>query len=235
MNEADIRLVRRSLLGDQNAFGELVRTHQATVMSLVIGKGSRLDDAEDITQEAFTRAYVRLHTLRDPRKFLSWIRSIASNLCFDLTVHEQQTTAWEEKAGAASGGRALPAPDEVYEKEQLRAYVERAFQTMSAEIRETMVLRWFEGCTYREIAGRLGVSEDAVRGRLARGREQLKEELADLAEEIFRDHRPKEPFTRRVMAALPGLSIGDWLRRIVALWNVKWIGAWAMAAVLGWV
>ena len=232
MNEADIGLVRRALWGDQNAFGELVRTYQGTVVSQAVGKVPRFDDAEDIAQKAFIRAYLNLHTLRDPSKFLPWLRTIVSNLCFQWTAQEKRGDVPEGVFGEAFGGHALPIPDEAYAQEELRAYVERVFTAMPPEIREPMALRWFEGCTYREIAERLGVSETTVRGRLARGREHLKVELADLAEEVFRDRRPKDPFTSRVMGALPALSIGNWLRRILALWNIKWIGAWGMAVLL---
>ena len=148
MSKSNTQLVRRSLLGDSRAFGELVRAHQAAIMSLVMGKIPRLDDAKDITQEVFIRAYMQLHVLQDPNKFSSWIRRIASNLCLDKLRQMSRIDTSEAIAGEMQEGGISPGPEEKYAYEELRAYVD-----MLVDIKERVAEQVSAGKSLDEIIG----------------------------------------------------------------------------------
>ena len=180
MND-DIVLIQRVLSGDQNAYADLVRAHQARILRLC---ASLLEDsslAEDAAQEVFFRAYRKLRTFRGQAAFSTWLYRIAANHCLDLLRRRrrERTESWD--ALLEGSGEPLHElltlprdPTTVVANTEL---VQRALAQLSPGYRLILTLREVEGLSYQELAGTLRCSLDAVKARLRRARQELLERV----------------------------------------------------------
>jgi RNA polymerase sigma-70 factor (ECF subfamily) len=136
------------------------------------------DDALDLSQEAFARAFRARHTLNPDRPFYPWLYQILRRLCFNFL--RDRRTRQSRLAGAATwladeaGARAAEtAPDRAAERADLRGRIEAAIATLPPHEREVLVMREFEGLRYREIAGLLSIPIGTVMSRLYAARRAL--------------------------------------------------------------
>ncbi len=172
-------LVERSLRGDVDAYGELVRRYQTSVFNVCYRLMGERQGAEDQTQEAFLRAFRRLETFDIERPFGPWIRQVGANLClnalrgpgqFDQPLEEEQVwlpqKAWED-------------PERQVEHRERADTVRRAIMDLPAHHRAVIELRHFGGLSYKEIGRALGLPMSQVRTRLYRARNALAEMLVD--------------------------------------------------------
>jgi RNA polymerase sigma factor (sigma-70 family) len=172
----DEELVAAARAGDTEAFAALVARHRARIEVVV----DRLvgDEAEDLVQEALLRAYLGLSQLRDSARFGAWLCGIAVN----LAKMRLRRRALEARVAAE------PAPPEPYEDRAVLQLVREAVEVLPAGQRDVVLMHYVEDLSCEEIAAVLGTSSGAVRVRLHRAREQLREELAVFAP----TRRPKE-------------------------------------------
>ena len=196
MTVSDEELVAHALQGNAAAFGSLLRRHQRAIIAFCRRHVGDFQEAEDLAQEVFLRAYLDLHALREPAKFAQWTRAIALRLC----------QSWRRKR------REAPLPDE-----QLASMRDPGapFETASdllvretlAELpevyRDVMLLKYFEGRTQGEIATYLGIPVVTVHTRLRRAKVRLKEAWLVMMEEV---NRKDEEFAQRVLEKLEILS-----------------------------
>ena len=171
-------LIAKAQRGDKQAFGELVRRHRSGVINVVYRMCGDADLAEDAAQEAFIRAWQHLPGYRPRSPFRNWIYRIATNVARDTMRRDKQTVdvdavavASPDEGPAAAAGR----------KEQ-GELVRRAVLSLPPASREVLVLREYEGLSYREIAGTLGIPVGTVMSRLNYARNRLREALAPLVE-----------------------------------------------------
>jgi RNA polymerase sigma-70 factor, ECF subfamily len=170
-------LVRRAQAGDPDAFGQLVERYMRrayySALSLV---GSR-EDALDISQEAFARAYRARRTIDPDRPFYAWLYQILRRLCFNFLRDRQARARRLDAAGAwladEAAGRAAPGPEESYVKAEARRRVAAAIEQLPSREREVLALREFEGLSYREIAELVGIPMGTVMSRLYAARQHL--------------------------------------------------------------
>jgi len=169
MNVTDDELVAAALAGDTAAFAALVEGNRARVEAVV----SRMvhEDAEDIVQEALLRAYLGLSQLRDPARFNAWLCGIAVN----LAKMRLRRRALENRVFAG------PSSDGGSEERELLRLVRDAVDVLAVGQREVVLMHYVDDLSCDEIAALLGSSPGAVRVRLHRARQQLREELAILA------------------------------------------------------
>ncbi len=209
MNVTDDELVAAALAGDTAAFAALVEGNRARVEAVV----SRMvhEDAEDIVQEALLRAYLSLSQLRDPERFNAWLCGIAMN----LAKMRLRRRALERRVLA---GTSLDGGSE--ERELLRL-VRDAVDVLPVGQREVVLMHYVDDLSCEEIAALRGSSPGAVRVRLHRARQQLREELAILAptpkpkEEIRMIEMGLEDVVVRVAEDDPTKLVAD--QRIVLL------------------
>jgi RNA polymerase sigma-70 factor (ECF subfamily) len=173
--EDDVSLVQRSLAGDSDAFGELVRRHLGSAYAVALAELSNSRDAEDAAQDAFCQALLRLEECRDPSKFGAWVRMIARNRARSLgrrrrVRQAEPLDAVQETAGPSDPGRDL-------ERSELRAHLEAALATLKPVQRRVLVLHDMEGLKHGEIAADLGIPEGTVRSHLHFARRALRELL----------------------------------------------------------
>lgn len=176
-------LVKKTLSGDERAFGRLVERYQGLLMLVAYRRSWRGADCEDVVQEAFVRAFRALATLDRPDRFRSWLCRICSNVALDRVRRRSPVASFDQDSGLMRalppGGGARPSAraeaDE--ERDRLIAAIERLPDTYQAPV----VLRHVEGLPYREIAKRLGVREDALRKRIHRANEILRNDLSSRA------------------------------------------------------
>jgi RNA polymerase sigma-70 factor (ECF subfamily) len=174
-------LVERSLRGDVDAYGELVRRYQTSVFNVCYRLMGERQGAEDQTQEAFMRAYRRLETFDVGRPFGPWIRQVGANLClnelrgpgqYDQPFEEEQVrlpqTAWED-------------PERRVEHSERSEAIRRALLELPSHYRAVIELRHFGGLSYKEIGRALGLPLSQVRTHLYRARNALAELLEDEA------------------------------------------------------
>lgn len=178
MNDAE--LVARVLAGDHDSFQYLVQRHQDVMFRVAYSLVLDDDVAADIVQDAFVRAYVSLARCRDRSRFRVWLLATLRNRGLDYLKEKRRGDLSLEAEGVARRAEALGAhTDAGDERQALRTALEAALARLSDPLREAFVLRHVEQLSVEETASVLGTSVSAVKMRVHRAREQLKEWLAD--------------------------------------------------------
>jgi RNA polymerase sigma-70 factor (ECF subfamily) len=167
-------LVARAAAGRLDAFEELVRRYQLPVYRVALRMLGDRADAEDAAQDAFLQAWQALPGFAGRSRFSTWLYRIVTNRCLNVRRAARRT---EPLPGGFEGEAPGSRPDRIVEAAgELEALAE-AIASLSPQQRAPFVLRTFEGCSYEEIAGVLGISVAAVRGRLHRARLELLEAM----------------------------------------------------------
>jgi len=167
-------LVARSQRGDKEAFGELVRRYQRLVVSIAYRMSGDATLAEDAAQDAFLRAWQQLSRFeyRGAGSFRAWLCRIATNVTTDRLRKAHPTVALE--ALPLPGG---VRPDEVHLRGEEAQAVRAAILRLPEASRAALILREYEGLSYREIAEALNIPIGTVMSRLNYARRRLREEL----------------------------------------------------------
>ncbi len=173
----EAELVRRAQRGDLDAFGELVRRHEAMAVRVAAVVGGSAG-AEDAAQEAFVRAYRSLHRFDVGRPFRPWLSRIVANVAKNRVRGEQRHAQLALRAPyeVASGDVVADAIDATARREALTDALAR----LPERDRLVIAYRWFEDMSEREIADALGVRPGTVKSRLSRAMARLRTELAPL-------------------------------------------------------
>lgn len=201
----DAQLVELSLQGDTRAFGSLVERHQSLICGLAYSACGNVHVSEDLAQETFITAWQQLRNLREKGNIRGWLCGIARHVINNFHRRQQRTpTAMAaEIDDATHPASAEPAPDESAIQEQESALLWRTLQTLPETYREPMVLFYRQNESVAAVAESLGISEDAVKQRLARGRAMLAEQVERRLGNTLRQSMPTAAFTCCVLAALP--------------------------------
>ena len=189
MKNDDVGLIQRILAGDETAFVSLVKKYRKQVHALAWRKIGDFQIAEDIVQETFLQVYQKLETLNDPTQFSRWLYQIANHLC--IAWHRKnrlQTESLEEihvsEIETEPYSRYVASEHEKISADAQRALVERLLAKLKESDREVITLHYFEEMTSSEIGTFLGVSENTVKSRLHRARQQLKKYESMIQEEL---------------------------------------------------
>lgn len=176
--ETEETLVQRTRDGDSDAFGKLVERHMKRAYFAALGLVGSPDDALDLSQEAFARAYRARRRLDPSLPFYGWIYQILRRLCFNFTrdrrtrqLKLREAAPWLVEQAAARSRESDPA--RVFEAKRNRGIVLEAIEKLPGREREMLVLKEFEGLTYREIAALVGVPIGTVMSRLYTARRRL--------------------------------------------------------------
>ena len=179
MKNDDSVLIQRILTGDAIAFEHLVRKYQKRVHTLAWRKIGDFHIAEDITQETFLQVYQKLETLEDPARFPSWLYVITGRLCIAwLRKNQRHTEPLEDtdisEVETEAYSRYVATERAKTFDEARRDLVEKLLARLKEGNRTVITLHYLEGMTYAEISNFLGVSENTIKSRLRRARQQLK-------------------------------------------------------------
>ncbi|MGI6380848.1 MAG: sigma-70 family RNA polymerase sigma factor [Anaerolineae bacterium] len=164
--------------GDEDAFAKLVEAYQRPVYNLAYRMLGSTGEAEDAAQETFLRAFTRLHTYDPGRKFSSWILSIGSHYCIDrLRRRRGKTVSMEELMTERWLPDEAPKPEQQMLEGEREALIQNVLQDVAPQYREVLILRYWQDCSYEDIADITDTSVSAVKSRLHRARNALGEAL----------------------------------------------------------
>lgn len=186
----DEALVLAAQEGQMNAFEELVSRHRDKIYARAFSMVRNEDEAVDLSQEAWVKAWQRLKQFQGDSSFVTWMTRITINLCLDhLRRQKRQRTESIDQMDEDSGGveRQMPVittnPTEGLEREELRKRISTAMDQLSEEHRTVLVLHEFEEMEYKEIARVVGCSIGTVMSRLFYARRRMASLLAGLRKE----------------------------------------------------
>ena len=185
MGIRDEALIRRAASGDDGAFETLMRAHQKQVYNLCLRMCGNAEDAFDLSQEAFLRAWRGLAQYQFEAEFSTWLYRLTRNVCIDhLRRRKREDTVPLEQE---QDGEVIvlpipdgaPGPEERALHEEKRRVLAEAMLSLPEEQREILILRVVNDLSYEQIAQILDLQLGTVKSRLARARMQLKKNLAD--------------------------------------------------------
>jgi len=183
----DATLVRAAQEGGMGAFEELVARHRDKIYARAFSMMRNEEEALDLSQEAWVKAWQRLKQFQGDSSFSTWLTRIVINLCLDqLRKQSRHRTESIEMMDEESGGveRQMPAvtinPTERLERGELRQRIDKGLAQLSYEHRTVLVLHEFEEMEYKEIAKAMECSIGTVMSRLFYARRRLAAVLADL-------------------------------------------------------
>lgn len=200
-NEA--RLVKRAKQGDMHAFEELIIQHEKIVYNVALRMMNHSEDAKDISQEVFLKAYRNIGNFDERSQFSTWIYRITANTCIDEMRKRKgrQSFSLEEELESEEGSMqwqvadAGETPEESMLREEQKSEILQALESLSPEHKVAVILRDIKGLSYEEIAEILELTLGTVKSRISRGRNQLKQEILKLREQdahFIRHKRGKE-------------------------------------------
>ncbi|MBI2266587.1 MAG: sigma-70 family RNA polymerase sigma factor [Armatimonadetes bacterium] len=179
--EDEGELLERALAGDHSAFEVLVRRSQKKIYNLCYHLVRNPVEAEDLAQEAFTKAFEFLGQFRRQAGFLTWVHRIAVNLVVNRLRRQQTHDKAHHKVAtemrSADGGQGDPVRSLV--REELHQLLESAIRLLPDDLRLAFVLREVQGLPYQEVAGMLQCSVLACRTKVCRARARLQETLRE--------------------------------------------------------
>ena len=182
-------LIRAAQRGDQDAFEQLVRAYDQSVLRLAMNLLRSPEDARDVYQEAFLRVYRNLHTFRFDCSFHTWLYRIVTNICLDQL--RKRKVRKEESAVVETGDGSLDRM-ETFEEDsadsnpersmwnlQLKQRIDTALQDLTPRERMVFELRHYQGLRLRNIGEMLGTTEEAAKNCLFRATQKMRTVLGD--------------------------------------------------------
>ncbi|HKJ67543.1 MAG TPA: RNA polymerase sigma factor [bacterium] len=183
MKRSESSLVRKSKSGNSHAYGMLVRKYQAQILSLAYDLSGNYEDAQDLAQEAFIRAYERLPQFKEQSRFSTWLYRITVNLVMDFhrtrqrtTVESLQSMAYKLPADADSSAYITDRTHRVA-RELRNEKIEAALAELTDHQRLAVVLKYFHEKSSPEIAEIMECSAATARTHIFRGLQKLKKLL----------------------------------------------------------
>lgn len=180
----DATAVAKARAGDEQAFRLLVERHSRALFKLASRMTGNEQDAEDVVQDAFLKAYRSLDRFEERSQVGSWLYRIAANCAFDVLRRRQRR---DSRVESLDGEDVLepeaqgPGPDRLALGGDVRRHVEEALERMSPRERAAFVLRHFEGRSLKEIEAALGIDTTSVKQSVCRAVRKAREVLAPLA------------------------------------------------------
>ena len=181
MKRVDETLIRQAAAGDQNAFAALLAAYQKPVYNLALRMTGSPDDALDLSQEAFLRAWRGLSGYRFDAAFSTWLYRLTGNVCIDfLRRRKKEKTIPLYYTDEENEEQELPLPHPAPGTEdQALLHLEQnqvteAMAKLEPEYRQALILRVIDGLSYAEIAAAMDVPEGTVKSRIARAREKMR-------------------------------------------------------------
>jgi RNA polymerase sigma-70 factor (ECF subfamily) len=178
----ELELIETALGGDSEAFGQLVRRYQDRLYNAVVHIVGCRSEAEDVVQDAFVQAFVKLSSFKHNSKFYTWLYRIAINVSISHR-RRRKIELSVEQARQATGLEPLDesaSPSEPLELAERSEKLQQALQLLTVEHRTIIVLRHMDEFAYEEMAEILDISVGTVRSRLHRARAQLLEHLKEI-------------------------------------------------------
>ena len=181
----DARFIEEALAGDSGSFGQLVCKYQNRLFNTLVHCAGTREEAEDVAQEAFVQAFVKLRSFKGHSAFYTWLYRIAFNILISRRRRKRPESSVEQSR-ESSGHEPQSdqeAPSQRLEREERAAQVHAALAQLGEEYRTVLVLREIEGCHYETISEMLDLPIGTVRSRLHRGRMRLRELLRGTLQE----------------------------------------------------
>ncbi len=182
--DKETKLIEAVLEGDGNAFRGLVETYQGRIYNIVYGMVHNRDDAQELTQDAFIKAYKKLDTFKLGTKFYTWLCRIAVNTTIDFLRKNKnkQTMSFEEGIAVQDGSGVSDLhyesnPEQQAMQEETRRLIIAAVDELPEDQRKILILKELDGLSYKEIAEVLEIPQGTVMSRLYYARKKLQEIL----------------------------------------------------------
>ena len=186
----DELLVKRAAAGNQDAFEQLLTRYQAQVYRLCFRMAGNADDAQDLTQEAFIKAWRNLPGFRFDCAFSTWLYRLTSNVCLDFLRAQRRRQTVSLTMENEDGEEALfdlpdaaPLPEEQVLAGDEHSRLNRALSLLEPQQRQLLALRVVNDLSYTEIAAALEIKEGTVKSRLSRAREALRKKYEKIGNE----------------------------------------------------
>lgn len=184
MEQREKRLIKKVKKGDHRAFSELVDLYKNSVYSICLRMVGNRQEAEDLSQEVFIRAYHHIDKYDIDRKFSTWIFRIATNLSIDY-LRKKKPSVYLDADMPGSEGFTLstqlasddPLPDELVVREEEEKWLQAEIGQLPEKYRTAIILKYIEDLSLKEISAILGIPVATVKTRIHRGREALRERL----------------------------------------------------------
>ncbi|MDQ7032378.1 MAG: sigma-70 family RNA polymerase sigma factor [Desulfonauticus sp.] len=167
-------IIKRVLNGDTNAFGILVKTYQRPIFNLMYRMTNSNDEAAELTQEVFIKAYEKLEKFKLGKKFFPWLYALGLNIAKDYWRKKQRYC--EVEVNNISNSKQIAREDKLetsYDYQKLQ----QALKNIPLLYREAIILRYHENMSLKDIADALQISLSAAKMRVKRGLEMLRKEL----------------------------------------------------------
>lgn len=186
--DEDIELVAQALQGNENGFEQLVKRYQDKVYTLCYRYSGNNEDACDLAQEAFIKAYRSLATFQGSSRFGTWLYRITTNVCLDEIRRRKrriQAQSLDQPVEGMDSEMAkivldeAPPVDDLYEQKEQSQYIQSLLMQMKPEHRMVLLLKDIMGFSYEEIAQMLNISSGSVKSRLSRARDLLRRKLLE--------------------------------------------------------
>lgn len=178
--EQEAAIVRKVLGGDANAFETLVLEYEKNVYNIALRMTGNSEDAADMTQEAFIKAYNSLQSFRGDSKFSVWLYRIVSNVCLDFLRSKNRRPTVSLSVEDDDGEDAQldvadesQSPELLLDRKLTRDSVRRGLDSLPPDYRQILLLREIQGLSYDEIAHALSLEVGTVKSRIFRARKRL--------------------------------------------------------------
>jgi RNA polymerase sigma-70 factor, ECF subfamily len=175
----EAQLIRSALDGDSSSFGVLVERYQNRLIHCILSVISDVEEAEDVVQESFVQAYIKLDTFQQNSQFFTWLYRIAFNNALSRRRRRKGGTSLDQarEVGGLEPSARVAAPDHHLLQSENIQQVRDALARLTDDHRIILNLREMEDMAYEDIATTLDISIGTVRSRLSRARNALKEQL----------------------------------------------------------
>ncbi|MCY9006577.1 RNA polymerase sigma factor SigW [Peribacillus frigoritolerans] len=179
--------INQVLKGDHNAFGEIVEIYKDKVFQICFRMLGNRQEAEDLAQEAFVRAYVNIRSFNITMKFSTWLYRIATNLCIDRLRKKKPDYYLDAEVAGTEGlnmysqiASDMAKPEEEVESLELQETIQVEIIKLPEKYRSVIVLKYIEELSLKEISEILDLPVGTVKTRIHRGREALRKQLRHL-------------------------------------------------------
>ena len=161
-DKTETKLVEAAVGGDIESFGKLCRRYYGPMVAIAYSVVSDHQLAEDAAQESFARALVSLRKLKKQTRFAPWLAAICRNVAKDMVATKVRQISTKDFSQAARKNTDENAP-----------VIRRAIEQLPVSAKELVVLRYYNGLSYEQIASVLGISQAAINGRLTRAKRKM--------------------------------------------------------------